>query len=832
MASKTFPGTTLGQLRKFFVDAQAGDTLLIPNDVVDGSDLPGGSWTTVELKDNITIIGRKTGRKVRIGGNGSSPANFTLDKPMFMSYDLDPSTDSHPIDGITIENIHLSVDITCDPFKSYAGVKIGAFIQEGKNVHFKDCEVSGLISNDILVNIHYVGGFIALISEDDTISTFINCVNRCSIKVGGWAVGGIVGESHSPIQLTNCVNYSDIQADQVVAGLVGAQTSGGKAMITDCVNHGVISSTGASGTEVGFGFAGICGEVWGDEVIVSGCHNFGNVYGSSFVAGLFYILQASTSGLVKDCSNNAIIQCEKYVVAGIIASCSGRVVVKNCHNAGRLEQGVGLSGYLDVNNSAAGGIIAGAVNIAAILNCTNNATISSSGLNHVAGIVAQLMMVDVADCEVAYCINRGNIVGNSKVGGIVGIAIGFDDNTPVLIHDNLNRGTVTSVPSPLAASSPELMSSDVGGIAGQVYSSVTIEDCVTCGSVRSGSSEGVTATDGSHVGGIVGSVQYILNIGLDPLSGTTKIHNNYSAVAFVSGVGEVHRVLGAFKPQLIAGDDATLELYDNYAYGGMRITGNNKLYQTITGLDINDDPIYTDVTPYSYDYNHFITPPQSGGVYDNAIIPKKAPDYGLNRYDGSNLIRLGDCSDYWGITDIKTHVRFVGCGHPLRAGMFGVWLCSQDDCTYYGDATNDAKGDFDIKPILITAPGTYCLKIMMAGSGNSAYTGVRGGAFLAYAVQRLRVEALDTRRYKGDLTHIVVSFLSFVVCLAFSFISGVQLSRRDGFSQPSVFVVPSLNTNIKWLWDGTWISRICCFMAASSKTDRPKCDGLSKLTKA
>ncbi|GHU75585.1 hypothetical protein AGMMS49992_19890 [Clostridia bacterium] len=298
------------------------------------------------------------------------------------------------------------------------------------------------------------------------------------------------------------------------------------------------------------------------------------------------------------------------------------------------------------------------------------------------------------------------------------MAGGQDDNATLLIHDCLNRGAVTSVSTAYSESSPTFKSDDVGGIAGLIQLSVTIEDCVTCGSLQSGTSGGVTAVNGAHVGGIVGVAYNGPGTGSTP-SITTKIHNNYSAVAFVSGLGDVHRVLGSFNPQIppdvVPG---ILELYDNYAYGGMRVTGNNKLYQTITGLDASDDPIYTDVTPYSYDYNHFITPPQSGGVYTNAIIGKDAPDYGLNRYDGSNLIRLGDCSDYWTITDFKTHVRYVGCGHALRVGQFRVCMASEDGCTLLGDATNDAVGDFDFKPILITAPGEYCVKLMMSSNAK------------------------------------------------------------------------------------------------------------------
>ncbi|GHU70562.1 hypothetical protein AGMMS49992_03110 [Clostridia bacterium] len=122
MPTKPFPGTTLGQLRAFLVAADPGDTILIPNDVVDGSDLPGQTWTTVPIKDNITIIGTKSGGKVRIGGNGSSQVNFALVQPMLRSVnDTNPLEEpDKPIDGITIENILLiasasllSHDIRC-----------------------------------------------------------------------------------------------------------------------------------------------------------------------------------------------------------------------------------------------------------------------------------------------------------------------------------------------------------------------------------------------------------------------------------------------------------------------------------------------------------------------------------------------------------------------------------------------------------------------------------------------------------------------------------------------------------------------------------------------
>ncbi|GHU70583.1 hypothetical protein AGMMS49992_03170 [Clostridia bacterium] len=214
MASKLFEGATLGQLRAFLVAADPGDTILIPNDVVDGSDLPGQTWTTVPIKDNVTIIGTKTSGKVRIGGNGSNQANFALDRPMFGSNDGDPLSinSGSPINGITIENIHLNVDITSfyvthpSSGSPLVWAKIGGFIQLANDVHIKDCEVSGRIEydiNDYADTIDSAGGFVGEVgSNEKGNSTFTNCVNRCNIKAGGeMEVGGIVGYCFNKIQL-------------------------------------------------------------------------------------------------------------------------------------------------------------------------------------------------------------------------------------------------------------------------------------------------------------------------------------------------------------------------------------------------------------------------------------------------------------------------------------------------------------------------------------------------------------------------------------------------------------------------------------------------------
>ncbi|GHU72344.1 hypothetical protein FACS1894184_20040 [Clostridia bacterium] len=727
MASKTFGGTTLGELREFFINAQTGDTLLIPNDVVDGSDLPGGTWVTARVQDNIKIVGAKTGGKVRIGGASSDPTNFALNLPLLRSVKGNlTEVPDEPIDGITIENIHLNVDITSFYYTPggtgpmYNTVRIGGFIQLARNVRIKDCEASGRIDPNIPDNISQIGGFVGGISEGSSNSTFTNCVNRCDIKVVAFGVGGIVGfDENSPIQFKNCVNYAHIQADRYVGGIAGdlSLQHGGKAELLDCINHGAINNVSTQGTHE---IAGICGGVlFATEMIVTGCSNDGNISGIREVSGLIaqaQLLYEHSPGLIKDCSNNAIIQCQSEGAAGLIAICSNNIVFENCHNAGSVEQGIDSS--YDPNTFSGGyaGGIVGTGNISAIMHCTNDATVTSHGIPMTGGIAGSVFADYVGGGEIAYCINRADIAGYSLIGGIVGTAAGQDDTVPLLIHDCLNRGAVTTA---YFESSPTFRPDDVGGIVGQVNNSVTIRDCVTCGSLRPGTSGGVSAVNGSQVGGIVGNV-YCWQDRSSTASVTTKIHNNYSAVAFVSGVGAVHRILGAFNAAVPPDIGGALELYDNYAYGGMRVTGNNQQYIGQIGVDSNDAPIYGDITAYSYDYDHFITPLQSGGVYSDSIIPKDAPDYGLNRYDGSNLIRLGECSDYWGITATKTRVKYCGCGRVMKAGMFKVCICSSDG-TFLGDVTNDINGDFDISPILVTHPGTYCARISMAGNSECPY---------------------------------------------------------------------------------------------------------------
>lgn len=129
------------------------------------------------------------------------------------------------------------------------------------------------------------------------------------------------------------------------------------------------------------------------------------------------------------------------------------------------------------NNSLAGGI-AGILNgNAQITGCTNEATISSTA-TYTGGIAGRLYS---STASISNCHNKGNVVGVSDVGGIVG---DLDDG---IISSSENRGNVTA------------SGMEAGGIAGKMTGSSKISSCTNKAAITNTTSE-----SNSYAAGIVG----------------------------------------------------------------------------------------------------------------------------------------------------------------------------------------------------------------------------------------------------------------------------------------------------------------------------------------
>ena len=190
-----------------------------------------------------------------------------------------------------------------------------------------------------------IGGIVGYIPNNGDCK-IENCVNYATVigksvrnftTVGGYT-GGIVGQVVGGRTVINgCKNYGNIKYNDgslnyVVGGIIG--TSGEKAVIVNCENHGEIyapSKEQWSGLGNGSGAGGIAGNLYGTAV---GCYNDGKVTGGMYVGGI----AAKTLGdaIVESCYNigriNADYEEANCAIGGIMGSGSG--TINNCYNAG------------------------------------------------------------------------------------------------------------------------------------------------------------------------------------------------------------------------------------------------------------------------------------------------------------------------------------------------------------------------------------------------------------------------------------------------------------------------------------------------------------------
>lgn len=205
-------------------------------------------------------------------------------------------------------------------------------------------------------------------------------------------------------------------------------------------------------------------------------------------------------------------------------------------------QNTGVFGYLDnatisnltvkgtvTSSETTVGGIAGASKGSHIINCTNEANVSttSSAANaYVGGIVGNANQTDAN--EIVSCTNSGTITGNIFTGGITGDLLGTADMC-------INKGIVTS------------NNSNVGGITGSLRANSVVKRCY---SANFDTSTGAPLVQGLfRVGGIVGiqngaSSQVVNCISRSSILGTTN-STTITSTAVGGIVGELRNGLVA-----------------------------------------------------------------------------------------------------------------------------------------------------------------------------------------------------------------------------------------------------------------------------------------------
>ena len=178
----------------------------------------------------------------------------------------------------------------------------------------KDIVLTGCQNNSAISGTSCVGGLVGAKTQG-SILRIENCENKGTVTATGECCGGLVGRGGNTaksvdgtVTITNSVNSGVISSSSDrIAGVIGAYMGQGL-YLTDCVNKGEVKSTVATkGRFVG----GIAGYVFGDtnglieEVVVTGCKNFGNITSNRCSGGLIGDIYHTARATVTNCISDA-----------------------------------------------------------------------------------------------------------------------------------------------------------------------------------------------------------------------------------------------------------------------------------------------------------------------------------------------------------------------------------------------------------------------------------------------------------------------------------------------------------------------------------------------
>ena len=387
-------------------------------------------------------------------------------------------------------NANATIDNVCNkaPITSYASGASG-FVGRGSNssefvLTIKNCENYGNITTNCATTSNYdSGGFVASFrgvkanSEPQLIID--NCVNNGTVNADG-RPGGIVGNTDTSATITNCVNNGDVQAIYNYCGGIAARFgaddyTAAKFYVENCVNNGALyqscSKLNPDGTnpyktaQVG-GMVGYNGNV--AQLYFKNCTNNGEISAASTksaanLGGMIGAVKADPKVVVfENCVNNADItgvglegknvQCGG--MAGI-AYASERLDYINCVNNGNITANVasgttyaraaGLCANSQLKNGGNSAKEIGYFNVTGCINTgdikvSNDGSNPGSANNNAGGLFSYALGGVWYGAKIEYCINTGDITGNSMVSGL----IGYINSNHSIIRHNIVAGKLTN----------------------------------------------------------------------------------------------------------------------------------------------------------------------------------------------------------------------------------------------------------------------------------------------------------------------------------------------------------------------------------------------------
>ena len=314
-----------------------------------------------------------------------------------------------------------------------------------------------------------------------TVMRITNCTNISAIKsTSNNAVGGMVGSSDMPVNVSGCSNSATITGGQYVGGLVGV-CNNGTITISDSNNTGSISARG-----------GLTGGIIGDAkptesagITIKNCKNTASSFTANGenVGGIIGKNESNYTLTVDNCHNTSTLNITANYVGGLVGTNNGKIAMNNCTNKANIT-----------GKQYTGGLIAWIEDDGGeITNCLNTGNVSGSGNSNVGGILATIKaQANNPTWTFKNLVNTGTIYGAAATGGILGYMGNTDDPGKIVMTDCINKGNIA------------VTGNDAGGIVGNIYNhgSTTLRhtytNCYNYGNVSSSS------TGDTFIGGIVG----------------------------------------------------------------------------------------------------------------------------------------------------------------------------------------------------------------------------------------------------------------------------------------------------------------------------------------
>lgn len=473
-------------------------------------------------------------------------AAMTADGKYYLANDI---TISEPYSGSftgTLDGNGKTVTVSQPMFVDFGGTIKNLVIEGSITSLAAESEIAALADNG-------ARGAVAARVNSGTEVVFENIVNNASVSAIGSlssddCAGAIVGKIELDgvsVKFINCVNNAPITGMNQVGGILGWAKTAGSVTFDGCVNNAEIKETGSNAY-----CAGIVGRCDALNNVFTNCVNKGNISSGKDQAGGMIAYASKGSFTFDSCTNYGDIAPTVGKAAGLIANINcndadGKngyaVTVTNCVNYGKITAGANGNyaagvvstvqktlnftiskcfNYGEVNGTHdSGGIVGHTTQAVMTMSfCENHANVTTVNNQYAGGICGyawgtKTASVSAADGQYAnkieYCINHGNVVADTRAGGICGSTGTTDSRGISLINLCINTGDVTT-----NGTKDKFSLNTAGGILGYGYGTEdtaypAVTNCLTTGNVTAKNTAGNGANAAYFLGYVYSSLAVV-----------------------------------------------------------------------------------------------------------------------------------------------------------------------------------------------------------------------------------------------------------------------------------------------------------------------------------